>query len=561
MAESARIQDIQERVRDFTGALRLAGAPELAQRIERHAAGFIDTGQVRRSVAAIQQQLQYFRSNPEELPDLPIVQVAANRLEDVCREALSAGLIEAARPSLRTHSKRKLGVIAKTLVLSGLALGVPVGLTMLGLDWNDLPARRTTDLTRIAQGSEQTVSVNVLAPALEPAAVSGVEIYPKGRCPDDLGAGLRCRSAEPREFGGVERPCFEIMLPDQAYGVFVAFGEGKLLGAVASATVLLAATWETPEGRYELPLEAAFHGYSPERCSWLERLQDQCEPPRVGPGAKHEHLPVPTLLLDVVRPDASQAALARQKREAQAEAERAAALARADRLAGSVVEIKAELDRTQVMLRKKQWELVRERTDKLSELFSPLDALVVSGGGGDALPAELASLRARFEDQRRQLQAFEDRAFDSVFAALQGDGDEAKLVELARKLRISPSYLDAIIAAHAEQLETRLREAEAAQRQERDAAQHAIERKCGELPTKAFREVNAYLGAMSRSVRAKTELRECLTPRLNDKTCWAVVCSFDEVVSGELTDKRRPHRWTFFLRAGRVTEHSERVVD
>ena len=38
------------------------------------------------------------------------MQLAANRLEDVCREALQSGVIAPARPSIGTHARRKLGV-------------------------------------------------------------------------------------------------------------------------------------------------------------------------------------------------------------------------------------------------------------------------------------------------------------------------------------------------------------------------------------------------------------------------------------------------------------------
>ena len=587
VAEAARIEDIQERVRDFTAALRTAGAAQKAQRIERYAEGFVRPSEVRRSVAAILEQLRYFRNYPEELPDLPIVQVAASRLEDVCRDALAGGLIEAARPSLRAASKRKLRVIVTTLAAAGLCFALPLGLIMFGVDLDDLLARRTTDPVRLPQGDEVHVSVNVLVPSAEPTATHKVELYVRDHCAGELGRGLQCKVAEQREFGGVLRPAFEITLHNQVYGLFVAFEDGKLLGNVGSGMVWASATWDTPEGRYEVPLQAAFVGYTPEHCGVVDRALDRCTPRCLADGARHADLPVPTVVIDVVKGDRARVALAKQKKEQEREQQRAqAAEQRASELAENVVQIKAVLDDTQRMLRKQQWETVRERIDKLTQLFSPLDALVISGGGTNELPSEVEGLRARFEDLRRQLAAFEDRVFDaafqatresppppSVLRAARGDllaatskepepqAKDVRLAEVARKLRISPEYLDAIYAAHAEQLEARLAKAEAARREKEQAAQQALLKHCGELPRNAFKEVKGYLAAMGNSVRVKTRLNECLTPRLSEKTCWSVVCSFEEIVSGELTDTSKPHRWTFLLKNGRVSDHVEKVVD
>ena len=573
VAESAGIQEVQERVRDFTAALRSAGAAETAQRIERYAHGFVRATEVRRSVAAIQEQLRYFRTYPEELPDLPIVQVAANRLEDACRVALAAGLIEPARPSLRAASKRKLGVIVTTLAGAGLVFVLPLGLTMFGVDWNDLRHTRALAPARLAQGDEVSVSVNALVAAEDPVVTKGVEFYVKDHCGENLGDGMKCRRAEPRELGGAVRPTYEITLDNQVYGLFIGFGETGLLGAVGNGMVWATATWDTPEGRYEVPLQAAFTGYSPERCGILERIQDRCETKRIGDDAKHEGLPVPTVVIDVVRGDPTKQSVAKRQKEQERKQREQEAERRATELAQNVEQIKAVLDDTGRMLRKKQWELARERTDKLTELFSPLDALVVSGAEGEPLPVEVAGLRARFEEQRRQLQTFEDRAFEAAFEATHGsagatrpaaDGgksQDARLTEVANKLKITPAYMEVIFAAHAEQLEARLAAAEAARRAQQQATESALLKRCGPLPTRAFSEIKAFLSAMGHAAHVQTRLNECLTPRLSDKHCWAVVCRFDELVPGQLTDTVRPQRWTFLMRDGRVTEHVERVIE
>ena len=271
-----RILD-EERVRDFTLALRQAGAEDVAQRIESYAAGFIDGTQVRRSVDAIKQQLQYYRACPHELPDLPIVQIAANRLEDVCKDALRAGMIEPARPSLRAASKRKLSLVTTTLSAAGVLLLLPLLFTMLGVDLNDLFVHHALPPLRLLQGDDLSARVNVLVPS-QPAATSGTSsstlpVTVHATCPT---VPVPRSLLGPRAFGIL--PSYEVMMDGQAYGVFVAFSEPRMLGAVGTGRVLVAASTDTPEGHYALPLQAAFLGYAPEQCGLLARLQRQCEP-------------------------------------------------------------------------------------------------------------------------------------------------------------------------------------------------------------------------------------------------------------------------------------------
>lgn len=596
MSESARIQDVQERVRDFAVALRSAGAADIAQRIERYASGFVRTAEVRRSVAAIQEQLRHFRTYPDELPDLPIVQVAANRLEDVCKAALAGGLIEPAKPSLRAAGKRKLALIITTLAGAGLCFVLPLVLTMFGVDWDDLLKKRELAPAVLAQGEELQLSVSALESSSEPAATQGVEFYVRGRCAEDVGAGMHCKKAEPRELGGAVRPSYEITLDEQVYGLFVGFGDTQMLGAVGNGTVWVAATWDTPEGRYQLPLQAAFLGYTPERCSLLDRALERCTSRRVGADARYADLPVPMLVVDVVKGDARKPVEHMKQKKLEEERLRVEAAARrAAELAKNVGQIKAVLDDTLAMARKQQWAALHERSTKLVQLFAPLDELVV-GGEGEPLPAEVASLRARFEALRRQLQAFEDRAFDAAYAATRA-GDvagkpaaksgagklngpagplaaksgealpasatesDARLTAVASKLRIDAAYLDEIIEAHAEQYEARIAHEEAARRAKVEAEQAGLVKRCGTLPTHAFNEVKAYLAAMGKSVRIKTRLNECLTPRLTDKLCWSVVCTFDELIPGELTDTSHQRKWTFVLKNAQVVDHLDKAID
>ena len=567
MLEPARIDEVEERVRDFTRALRQAGAENIAKRIEGYAAGFIDHTQVRRSIDAIKQQLQDFRACPGELPDLPLVQVTANRLEDVCRDALRAGVIEPARPSLRAASKRKLRLILTTLAAAGIAASIPLVVTMFGFDLDDLPAPRKLPELELAQGDELSIGVNALLPSAAPEATRGVEFYVFGHCARDLPQGASCRAIGPRAFASEKQPAYEVMRENQVYGVFVAFEKPRLIGAVGSAKVWIAASPETPQGRYELPLQASFSGYAPEQCDLWQRLTRRCVALQKGPHLRHEDIPVPSVIVQVVPPDPNQPSQAEQRRAREEAIRRERAAERAQLIAGAVVEIKAALDDTERMLRRKRYEAARLRLDKLAQLFAPLDAAIAEGDEGAPLPAEVSDLRMRFEIERRELKEFGDRAFDTAFAArsrssvaVDGD-DEALLAETAKKLGISREYMDAIYADHAEQLEARLAEREEARQAQQRAAAVAIVERCGELPKTAFREVRAYLEAMARSVKVRTRLQECFTPRLHERRCWRVVCRFEEVVQVPVADKITGHSWTFTLQKGRVVDHAERVIE
>jgi hypothetical protein len=137
------------------------------------------------------------------------------------------------------------------------------------------------------------------------------------------------------------------------------------------------------------------------------------------------------------------------------------------------------------------------------------------------------------------------------------------LLASAQKLGISREFMEAIYAEHADQLEQRLARAEEAKRAAQRAAAEAVERRCGALPTAAWREVQAYLAALARAAGVATRLEECFTPRLSDARCWSVVCKFAEIVpdTESLTDKVNRHTWTFTLQKDRVVSHVERAIE
>jgi len=560
--EPTRIEDVKERVRDFTKALREVGASELAARFEEHAAGFVDVTQVRRSVDAIQRQLSRFRAFPLELPDLPRVRIAANRLEDVCKEVLRADMIAPARPSLRAQGKRKLGLIVTTLTAAGVCMLVPLTASLSGLDLSDMLVGRRLSPLQVARAHTSSRVVNALVPSADPEATRAVEFTLAG-CPGDLPRASSCRSAGPRLFGSEQLQSYEVTLRDQAYGLFVGFSEPQLLGAVGTARVRVAAGPDTPEGRYELPLSASFIGYSPARCDPWRWLTRRCESAQRGARARDEALPVPTLLVDVVAGSASDDA-------AEAAAKVAEPLlraqARAAQIGGAVVEIKAVLEDTERVLRAGHYDTARERLGKLDGLFAPLDALALAGGESEPLPPEVIGLRARFETERHELELFQDRAFEAAYGAFSkpraaGETDEMVLGKVATKLGISRAFIEAIYAEHADQLEAREERVRSARHDAEQQRQAAILKRCGALPTTAWHDVHDYLNALAEQHRVQLRLHECLTPRLDPRSCWSVVCDFDELqAQPDVAPARRtPRKWTFTFRAGRIVAYTERA--
>lgn len=564
--ESARIQEIQQRVRDFAKALRAAEAPQIAERMEAYAAGFTDVTQVRRSVASIQQQLEYWRAYPQELPDLPIVHIAANRLEDVCKDALRSGVIVAARPSLRAQSKRKLAIIITALAAGGLMFFAPLAITMLGIDLTDVHLKREVGQLVLQQGEEAHVAVTVLVASKEPALTRGVELYPRDHCKRPLPGGAQCKAVDPRHWADGKLPTFELMLPNQAYGLLFAASDEQVSGSVGGATILLAATEETPEGHYEIALAGAFLGYRPERCSLLERVQGKCQPRSVGADARDDELPVPVVVVDVVHGDLTRMAGEKRRKQAEAEEKKRQAEQRAAQISAAITQIKSVMDDTHKTLKRKRYEQARARIDKLTQLFAPLDVLVVIDAQADVLPTDVEQLRARFEEERSLLRAFEDRAFDQAYkvltAATNKKREEAALLsEVAANLHISREYMETIYTAHADELEKRMNQVEQDRLAKQRAAKAALEQRCGPLPTATWKTVETYLKGLYPRYRIK--LDECLTPRLTEARCWVVTCAFKIVVptSESEPDQVSSYKWSFLWQKERVAGHVEQSLE
>jgi hypothetical protein len=557
VVEAAGIEEVRQRARDFTKALRAAGADDVAERVERHVSGFVDATTVRRSVEAIRQQLRHFRAYPEELPEQPIVHIAANRLEDACKNVLRQGVITPARRSLRAQGKRKFHLIATTLVIGCIFFGVPLALAMSGVDFSDLPKTRLLAPVSLPKNSARALQVSVLEESVDPEHASGVELYVTGRCPARLASGMSCRDSGERSFGSNKLPAHELMLPDEAYGIHIAFADTMLLGAVGSGSVWVAATPDTPEGLYVVPLSAAFTGYTPERCNLLQQLTSSCEARAEGPRALDADHPVPSLQVlvtkEVLRPREDIAA-------EQQRAQQAAISEHVQNLTAVLGAVREALDDSDRQHKRKRFEAARARLDELSKLFEPLDALVVGSASDEALPDDVLHLRKRFEQHTKLQARFEDGAFDAVYAALaKARGDEKVIALVASKLGISSVYLERIYAEHAELIEQRMVRAQDEQKQAEQRAHDALLRRCGPLPKASFGEVQKFLTARARHVGTRLRMRECLTPRLSAESCWSVVCEFDDIrsASNPLNDESSSHAWTFELRYGRVVRHRE----
>jgi hypothetical protein len=564
VVEPAGIEEVRQRARDFSKALREAGADDIAERMERHVSGFVDATTVRRSVEAIRQQLRHFRAYPEELPEQPVVHIAANRLEDACKDVLRDAAIAPARMSLRAQGKRKLHLMVVTLCVAALLFGVPLALAMSGVDFDDLRKVRELKTFTLPKNSVKTQYVNVLEESLDVAHTTAVDFYIAGRCPARLAGGLSCRDSGERPFGSIKLPAFEVMLPGEAYGIQVAFTEARLLGAVGVGHILVSAAPETPEGLYVVPLQAAFVGYTPERCNLLLQVMSKCTAGALGAQAQDADKPVASLRVQVTKEVIrSREEIVEEQRLTQ----QRAITQRVQNITAMLGAVRGALDDTEKQIKKKRFEAARERLDELAKLFEPLDALVVATADDESLPDDVLKLRARFEQSTQKQTTFEDHAFDVVYAALNkpraaADDDDKVIARTAKQLSITAPFLERIYAEHAEQIEQRIAHAQDAEKQAEQKAHEALMRRCGTLPKSAYQEVQAFLTARSRHFGFRLRMRECLTPRLSPENCWSVVCDFDDLRARPDTpdDDVQPHSWTFELRNGRVVRHREEAM-
>lgn len=531
-SRSRAIDEIEERLQDLGDALREVGCPEIAVALEEQALDFTEPTKVRRSVNAIRARLEHWRREGGELPDTPKVSFAANRLEDACRDALSGGVIVAAPATLAAQSRRKLAVVLVTLLCGGLSLLIPIALVRAGIDFSDLGKQRVLGPLRLPRGEEDSIAVTALRDALLPENVSGVEFGPRGGCAEALPDGATCAEAPQRLWPNGRLPTYELKLQHQAYGLLFSIeGAHLVAGRVGEGTLLLAATDDTPEGRYEVPVSATYLGYTPQHCELLQRLRGACPSPRTGKGERHAGVGVPVVVVEVVPGDPARRLGEKRLAQAEAEEARRKAEARAEQLAGAVTEIAGVLDETERLLKKKSFQQVSERVRKLGALFEPLDVITFGPGETALLPAEVSEVRGRFESLRDTLHAFEDRIFERTFAVVTAESnrrasEESLLARVARQFRVSPEYVQGIYTSRGDEIQRRLEAQAQAHLEKVRAEQATLEQRCGPLPTQAWGAVNHYMQERYAEPHIEIELGECLTPRLTPRDCWQMHCNF-----------------------------------
>lgn len=552
------IEEIEDRLEDLTEALREAGDDATADELDRHAEGFSDPTAVRREVNALRQRLERWRANPELVPDTPKVLLAANRLEDVCIEALQAGVIEAAPLTLGEQSRRKLGIVFGTLLLGSLVLLVPILLIEAGVDFSDLDHERELPALKLPRGEELVATVSALAASEVPNATSGVLLELAGGCTAALGNGA-CSETKPRLWPSGRMKTYEIRLPNQAFGLLFSLGDTRLLGGVGEGTVLLAATGDTPEGRYEIPFQVTYAGYTPQRCELADRLLGSCPKPRVGEGEKHAGIETPLLVVEVVPGAPGKRTGEQRLAEAEAEEARAKAQARAEELAEAMSEIQKLTRETDKHIKRKRWLQAKANLDKLSALFAPLDGVALTELAED-LPLEIGSVRVQIEQLQDELDGFEDKIFDRTFSTLTAEQnqkvpEERLLKKVANQFRVPVDYVQDIYTSRATEIQERL-DAKAKERQAAlEQARLEREKRCGELPEHSWKAVQGYLEQLN--VGVEVELGECMTARLTDEACWEMRCDYERRV--EISVERpkivTKHSALFFMRHGQVIGH------
>lgn len=552
------IREIQERFDDLTRALREADRPDLAKRLEEHEAGFSSATRVRKAVADVRQICADWRTHPETLPDLPILQLGANRLEDACREALQSGVIAAAPPSSVTVTRRRVTIAIWTLIVGVLALVAPIALVESGIDITDVHFGRALAPVRLPRGEEARVEVSVLVETLRPGQTSGVVFVPLHACKPLLGdAG--CVETQPRLWDQGPLPTYEMKVRNQAYGLlFSLTGEHLLGGKLGIATMLVAATDETPEGRYEIPLTASYLGYAAVPCGIVDRVLGQCPPPRVAKGAKHSGLEVPRVVIDVVPGDPSRRMGEKRLAEAKAEQLKREAAERAEQLSTAITVITTAMKELEEAMRKRRWEDARDRLAKLETLFAPLEIQAL--GRGEGMPEAVGSAKGRFEALRERFRKFESDVFDDAFRTLNAPGkagvpDGDLMAAVAQRHHVSPKYVDDIYTARADEIQRRIEGAERERTERAQAVQRELEHRCGTLPVDSYSMVKAYLDELN--PEAQVKLGECLTPRLDPTLCWIVRCGYKLKLAAtpEHPPETTKHSGEFYVEVHRVTHH------
>ncbi|MFI5307421.1 MAG: hypothetical protein ACHQ53_08725 [Polyangiales bacterium] len=560
------IHEIADRLRDLTEALRQVGGGQVAAMLERHGRDFTVQTRVRRSVNAIREHLERYRLEPSEWPESPAVMLAANRLEDVCRDALAAGVIVAAPLSLKAQARRKLRIVSATVALGAAVLLLPFLVVRAGVDVSDMGVERRIGPLLLPRGEESSVQVSALVAALVPAATKGVEISAKGGCSTPLPRDAACAETAPRLWPEGRLKTYELKLKNQAYGLLFAITDTKVDAAIGEGRLLLAATDETPEGRYELPLRATYLGYTPQRCELLDRMQGSCPKPRVGEGERHAGLALPTAIIDVIPGDPNKRLGEKRRAQAEAEEARRKAEERAQQIEAALSQIQSVLADTEKMVARRKFEGARERVEKLGKLFEPLESEGLSPAEIEAegVPAQVSAVRARFDALHDKVEAFENKVFEQTFAVVTAESnrrtpEESLLRRIAQQNQISIDYVRDVYTARADEIQRRIDARTQARLENVKREQEALEKRCGPLPKGAWRTVEHYAQQVYAEPHVEIVLGECLTPRLTERDCWEMRCDYQRKVevSVERPKVVTQHSVTFFLTNDQVSRHRD----
>src|SRR6476659_7319475 len=213
------IGEVEERLRDLTQVLHEAGCASHVEALERYTRDFTVQTRVRRSVNEIRRQLEHWREHPDELPDSPKITLAANRLEDVCKEALAAGVIASARLSFAAQVRRKVTIALVTLAVGCVVVLIPFGFVKAGFDPMEVRQSYRLGVRKLPRGEEDSFDVFAVDHAQLPDAVRSVEVMPRGACKQKLPGDAHCSPVTERLWAEGRLPTYEIKLPHQTYGL------------------------------------------------------------------------------------------------------------------------------------------------------------------------------------------------------------------------------------------------------------------------------------------------------------------------------------------------------
>ena len=172
----------------------------------------------------------------------------------------------------------------------------------------------------------------------------------------------------------------------------------------------------------------------------------------------------------------------------------------------------------------------------------------------------MISCTVRYEIDPDKLEAFETKVFEETYKLLTAPQnrrvpEEKLMARVARRHRISETWVLEIYTAHADEIQQRAEAKAQAHLEQVQKKQQALEQRCGPLPKNGWAEVESYLGG--RYPDAEVVLTECMTPRLEERHCWIMQCKYKLKVEVSI---ERPkvvtrHESSFFLKNEKVVSH------